>query len=141
MKTKKISGESAETSGSYLNKMDLKYFRKLLKTKRAEALRELTRLEEYTENLAEADDADFSSLTHHESDVASDMEQAELNYQLMERAKKYIGEIDEALDRIEKGTYGICLATGKPISKKRLEASPHTRYSIEAKRSGLVPDD
>ncbi|WP_350356645.1 TraR/DksA family transcriptional regulator [Fodinibius salicampi] len=47
-----------------------------------------------------------------------------------------INRLNEALQRIEDGTYGICKATGKPISKGRLEAVPHTRYSIEAKKQG-----
>jgi RNA polymerase-binding transcription factor DksA len=60
---------------------------------------------------------------------------------LLERTKKYIEQINEALARIENGTYGICLATGKPISKGRLEAVPHTRYSVAAKKKGLAADE
>jgi RNA polymerase-binding protein DksA len=40
-------------------------------------------------------------------------------------------EIDAALDRIEKGTYGICEGSGKPIPKKRLEVFPWARYCVE----------
>jgi RNA polymerase-binding transcription factor DksA len=39
--------------------------------------------------------------------------------------------------RIKKGTYGICVATGEPIEKGRLEIVPHTNYSVEAKLKGL----
>jgi RNA polymerase-binding transcription factor DksA len=63
-----------------------------------------------------------------------------MNYQLIERLREYILHINEALERIEKKTYGICLATGKPIARGRLEAVPHTRYSIEAKNKGLAED-
>jgi len=61
-------------------------------------------------------------------------------YLQIERTREYIQHINEALERIEDKTYGICQATGKPISKGRLEAVPHTRYSIEAKNQGLVKD-
>ncbi len=40
-------------------------------------------------------------------------------------------EIDEAMERIENGTYGICLGTGKRIKKRRLLAIPWAKYSIE----------
>jgi hypothetical protein len=41
-------------------------------------------------------------------------------------------EIEEALKRIEKGTYGTCELTGKSIPKARLEAIPWTRFTVEA---------
>jgi RNA polymerase-binding transcription factor DksA len=40
-------------------------------------------------------------------------------------------DIDEAMERIMDGTYGICLGTGKPIKKRRLTAIPWAKYSIE----------
>ncbi len=43
-------------------------------------------------------------------------------------------EIDQAIDRIRNGTYGICEMTGKPIEPGRLEAIPWTRFSLEAER-------
>jgi RNA polymerase-binding transcription factor DksA len=41
-------------------------------------------------------------------------------------------EIEEALKRIEKDTYGVCELTGKPIPRQRLEAIPWTRFTVEA---------
>ena len=43
-------------------------------------------------------------------------------------------EIEDAIKRIQKGTYGICEITGKPIKKARLAAVPFTRYSLEGQR-------
>ncbi|HKK45217.1 MAG TPA: TraR/DksA C4-type zinc finger protein [Balneolaceae bacterium] len=122
------------------NGNELKHFKSLLLKNRAEAQDKLDKLWKAQENLEEADDADYSSLTHHLGDVASDVQEEEMNYQLIERLREYISHINEALERIENKTYGICLATGKPISKRRLETVPHTRYSIEAKTQGLVED-
>ena len=45
--------------------------------------------------------------------------------------RETLREIDEALERIKDGTYGICLGTGEPINKRRLMAIPWAKYSIE----------
>jgi DnaK suppressor protein len=108
--------------------------------KRAAAREQMEIVENSIANLNEADDADYSSITHHLGDVGSDVEGEEMNYQLLERLNKYLREIEDALERLENGTYGICMATGKAISKERLEAVPHTRYSIEAKQQGKIED-
>lgn len=115
----------------HLKKSELNHFRQLLIKKRQQALQQIDQLTDNIANLDEADDADFSSISHHPGDVGSDTEEQELNYQLRERATTFIKQIDAALERIENGTYGICQATGKPISRQRLEIVPHTRYSIE----------
>lgn len=120
---------------------ELQHFKQLLLKNRAEAQEKLDKIRSAQSNLEEANDADYSSLTHHMGDVASDEQEAEMNYVQIERTREYINHINDALQRIEKGTYGICQATGKPIAKGRLEAVPHTRYSIEAKQQGLVKDD
>jgi RNA polymerase-binding transcription factor DksA len=49
----------------------------------------------------------------------------------MEGERSILRDIDAALDRIRDGTFGTCLATGKPIGKTRLKAQPWTRYCYE----------
>jgi len=49
----------------------------------------------------------------------------------MDSERKLVKEIDEALDRIENGTYAICEGNGKPIPKARLEAIPWAKYCVE----------
>ena len=49
-----------------------------------------------------------------------------------DRARKLISKIDDALARIENGTYGFCEETGDPIGLERLEARPVATLSIEA---------
>ena len=61
----------------------------------------------------------------------------------MNSERKLLIEIDNALQRIEKQTYGICESTGKPITKARLEAQPWARYCVEYARmleQGLVTE-
>ena len=74
------------------------------------------------ESLAEPDMADRASL---ETDRA-------LELRTRDRQRKLIAKIDEALDRIEDGSYGYCEETNEPISLRRLEARPIATLSLEA---------
>ncbi len=65
-------------------------------------------------------------------DGADTAEKESLN-QLAARLQKFIQQLEFAKIRIKNGTYGVCVDTGKLISKERLRAVPHTRHSIEAK--------
>lgn len=129
--------ETTTTIKSPFDEQTLQYFKELLLEKRREAEEQEEKIENNISNLNEADDADQSSIAHHMGDFGSDIEEKQMNYQLLERTRKFINRLSEALQRIEDGSYGICKATGKPISKGRLEAVPHTRYSIEAKKQGM----
>jgi RNA polymerase-binding transcription factor DksA len=57
----------------------------------------------------------------------------EENSRLAARQQKFITNLENALIRIKNGTYGICRATGKLISKERLRSVPHATLSIDAK--------
>lgn len=121
---------------SPFDEQTLQYFRQLLKEKRKDAEFELELLKDSITETKEAEAGDFSSL----DDGGTGPAQEQMNYNLLERSRIYIQQLDDALERIENGTYGICQATGLPISQDRLEAVPHTRYSREAKDRGLAED-
>jgi DnaK suppressor protein len=108
----------------FMNPMQLEYFRQKLLRWRIELLQEsnetLQHLQE--ESLSEPDIADRASL---ETDRA-------LELRTRDRERKLISKIDEALKRIEDGTYGYCEETAEPISLRRLEARPIATLSIEA---------
>jgi DnaK suppressor protein len=55
----------------------------------------------------------------------------EIEYRLSERESQFIADIDQALLRIEEGTYGTCVRCGKDIPERRLEALPTARYDAE----------
>jgi DnaK suppressor protein len=109
---------------TFMNPMQQEYFRQKLLAWKAELLKEsnetLNHLQE--ESLSEPDIADRASL---ETDRA-------LELRTRDRERKLISKIDEALLRIEDGTYGYCEETGEPIGIKRLEARPIATLSIEA---------
>lgn len=65
-------------------------------------------------------------------DHASEDRQRELALTLSNRERQKLVLIDEALKRIDEGTYGICEVTGEKIGEERLRAMPFTRLSIEA---------
>ena len=67
-----------------------------------------------------------------EIDRASLEADKSLDLRTKDRARKLISKIDEALDRIEDGSYGYCEETGEPIGLDRLEARPIATLSIEA---------
>lgn len=64
-------------------------------------------------------------------DAGADNYEVENTLGMMDSEWKIVREIDQALDRIHNGTYGICLGNGKFIPKARLEAIPWTKYCVE----------
>lgn len=111
-----------------LTKRDLEKFRQLLLEKRVELVGDVESLQSDARN----DDASISY--EHMADVGSDSYEQEFTLGLVESERKLLGEIDEALDRISKGTFGVCIESGEPISKARLEAKPWAKYTIEVAR-------
>jgi RNA polymerase-binding transcription factor DksA len=73
---------------------------------------------------------DLSSMPIHMADMGSDSFELENTLGLMDSERRILREIEDALDRIERGTYGICEGGGEFISKARLEAIPWARYCV-----------
>ncbi len=108
----------------FMNARQVEYFRQKLLRWRADLIRDadgtLASLSEG--GILEADITDRASV---ETDRA-------LELRTRDRARKLINKIDQALQRIETGTYGYCEDTGEPIGLRRLEARPIATMSIEA---------
>ena len=66
------------------------------------------------------------------SDQGTDTFDREMELNMMGSEQEVLFEIDAALRRIEKGTYGICELTGQPINVERLQALPYVRYTVRA---------
>jgi RNA polymerase-binding protein DksA len=79
----------------------------------------------------QTDKGDVSGHAMHMADVATDMYDREFNLSLASNDRELLQKIDSALDRIEKGTYGFCLKSGKRISEQRLRAIPYAEYCLE----------
>ena len=113
------------------SKEELAEFEELLNNKLNRAKGELDHLMKSIKRSAGGGDDNFNRVRTLE-DGADVLEKEQLN-QLAARTQKYIGQLESALVRIKNGTYGVCVDTGKLISKDRLKAVPHTQHSIEAK--------
>lgn len=111
---------------------ELKEFEEIILKKLAMAKEELTMLKE---TLSKKNDSgtDFTAATSKLLEDGGDTLERENMSQLAARQQKFIINLENALIRIKNGTYGVCVDTGKLISKERLRAVPHTMHSIEAK--------
>jgi RNA polymerase-binding transcription factor DksA len=78
---------------------------------------------------------DLSSVPFHPADAGSDNFEQEFTLGLMGNEQNLLREIEDALSRITKGTYGVCVATLKPITKARLQAKPWAKHCIEYART------
>jgi DnaK suppressor protein len=111
----------------FMNERQLEYFRQKLQGWKEDILKEsnqtLTNLQAETENHPDLVDRASS-----ETDRA-------LELRTRDRQRKLISKIDEALRRIEEGTYGYCEETGEPIGLARLDARPTAVLSVEAQEA------
>jgi DnaK suppressor protein len=101
-----------------------KYYRNLLD------LRE--RLLHQMSGLAKESAEEMASYSLHMADSGTDNFDRDFALSLLSADQDAIYEIEEALKRIEKGTYGVCELTGKHIPKARLDAIPWTRFTVDA---------
>ena len=126
----------AKPRKSHLRAADVKHFKQMLLEKRREILRNVSEIEEETLKKSRLDaSGDLSSMPIHMADLGSDNYEQEFVLGLMDSERKLLQEIDDALQRIEEGAYGICEGTDKPIPKARLKAQPWARYCVEYARS------
>jgi RNA polymerase-binding protein DksA len=115
-----------------LSSKELEHFRGLLLDKRRELVGDMSHMER--EALRSASGTNLSNLPMHMADMGTDNYEQEFTLGLVEKERVLLREINQALAKIQDGTYGICEGTGKPISKVRLEAQPWARFSIEYAR-------
>ena len=109
---------------AFMNERQLEYFKQKLNAWREDILREsretLSHLQKETENHPDV------------ADRASSETDRSLELHTRDRQRKLISKIDEAIRRIDEGSYGYCEETGEPINLARLEARPIATLSLEA---------
>jgi RNA polymerase-binding protein DksA len=134
-----------------LDKKDLERFKVFITEKYTALVEELRYREKASimENQRETG-SELSSYANHPAEAASDYANLTMNLNLAERDSKYLVQLEDALDRIEKGVFGICSICKKVIPMVRLEVVPTTTKCIECKndakkreqkevKTGLVP--
>jgi DnaK suppressor protein len=108
----------------YMSKEQLDHFRRILGIWKQDLMQEVDRTMLHMKDEA----ANFPD----PNDRATQESEFSLELRTRDRERKLIRKIDEALKRIEDGSYGYCLETGEPIGVKRLEARPVATLSVEA---------
>ena len=111
---------------------ELKEFEQIILEKLEDSRSELTYLRETLSKKNDSGTDKTSGNSKVMEDGAETAEKENMN-QLAVRLQKFIGSLEKALMRIKNGTYGVCVESGKLISKERLRLVPHTQHSIEAK--------
>jgi DnaK suppressor protein len=115
---------------SGLTRQEKDQYRKSLLEKRAEILGDVASLKD----AALSSGGNLSNMPLHMADVGSDQFEQESMLGLVESERRLLREINEALVRLHDGTYGVCIESGKPIGKPRLDATPWAKYTIEVVR-------
>jgi len=111
---------------------ELKEFEQIILEKLEDSRSELTYLRETLSKKNDSGTDKTSGNSKVMEDGAETAEKENMN-QLAVRLQKFVGSLEKALMRIKNGTYGVCVESGKLISKERLRLVPHTQHSIEAK--------
>jgi DnaK suppressor protein len=131
----KIAAAPAATGGrKRLNKDELKFFENLLNEKKETLLQEQSYLEDNALRLNSKEGAgDLSSHAYHLADHATETQDREQAFHLASREGKFLYYIEEALDRVRAGTFGICKKCGVLIPHARLVAVPTAKMCINCK--------
>lgn len=130
---RKVVREEDETPiiKSILSSKDLEMHRGLLLRLRDRIVDEISFLANDSLNRSQKDSSgDLSSHSFHMADQGTDNFDREFAANLLSSEQDVLYEIDEALRRIDQGTYGICEMSGKPIEKERLKFLPFARYCV-----------
>ena len=117
-------------ANSRLSKKEMDHFHQLLPEKRQTLTGDMTGM--HAEALRNSHEAsgDLSTMPVHMADVGTDNYEQEFTLGLLESERLLLRKIDDALDRMARGAYGICLGTGESICKPRLRAKPWAKYTI-----------
>ena len=113
--------------------MNTNEFRERLVQERARVANAISYLHEDNSRSLE-DEAEEETFDQHPADAASITLGREIDTTLEENSEQVLRAIDDALARIEAGTYGTCGRCGSPISEARLEAMPYANKCIDCKR-------
>lgn len=114
-----------------LKKKDLDLYLKELLEKRAEIIGNVKGME--TERNASL--GDIAHMPLHMADVGSDNFEQEFTLGLMESERERLRDIEEAILRMREGYYGVCVESGRPIQRMRLEFAPWAKYCIDVARA------
>lgn len=114
-----------------MDKRTREKYKKLLLMEREKITGEISRLSEDTLSNSQRDSSgDLSGYSLHMADVGTDTFQRDLQLGLVSKEQEILYKVDEALQRIENGTYGKCESCGEPVKESRLKAVPFAKLCV-----------
>lgn len=115
-----------------MKKVETKVYKELLLKLRARLRGDVTAMANAALNKTRSESSgDLSSMPIHMADVGTDNFEQEFTLSLMETEESVLQQIESALERIEEGTYGVCLDCEGKIPKARLNAIPFTPLCVK----------
>lgn len=114
------------------NKKDLAEFKRIILKRKEEITEGIKHISEDTLHKSQKEAAgDISGYTYHMADVATDTYDREFSLGLASNERKILYELDDAIKKIEDGTFGICEDCKRLITKTRLKAVPSARLCVK----------
>jgi len=111
------------------------FYRKLLIVKRDEIMGDISHISEETLKKSQKDaSGDISGYTFHMADVATDSYDREFSLGLASKERGVLLEINNALQKIQEGNFGLCESCKRPISKVRLKAVPYATLCLKCQQ-------
>ena len=122
-----VKGQSDHKKGSdKLDKRTVERFKKLLLKEREEIMGDVKQIYESSQEVGQDGIQDIG-------DEAANVYNKQILLTLNENERMRLKEVDESLDRIKSGMYGVCEECGEPIGLKRLEVKPVAKYCVPCK--------
>jgi len=116
-----------------MTKQELLKYKKLLMRVREGVAGDISHIAKENLKSQKESSGDLSGYSLHMADMASDSYDRELSLNIAGEVQEIVYEIDDALKRIEEGSFGKCISCGKKIPQKRLNAVPYAKYCIQCK--------
>jgi DnaK suppressor protein len=136
LKVPKIKAKPAVTKPPVrkgYSRPDLDHFKKIILEKRKEILEELESLKSSMMDVTTGEYVTENSTYSLHMEQGTDAMEREKTFLFASREGKFLNYLDDALKRIENGTYGFCTECGTLIDKARLEAVPHAQQCVKCK--------
>jgi len=116
-----------------MNKQELLKYKKLLIKVREGVAGDISHIAKENLKSQKESSGDLSGYSLHMADMASDSYDRELSLNIAGEVQEIVYEIDDALKRMEEGSFGKCISCDKKIPQKRLNAVPYAKYCIQCK--------
>ncbi|MFY9402887.1 MAG: TraR/DksA C4-type zinc finger protein [Candidatus Omnitrophota bacterium] len=118
-----------------LTKKELLVYKKVILKRKEEIIDGIQRISEDTLKKSQKEaSGDISGYSYHMADVATDNYDREFSLGLASNDRKALYELEDALKRVEEGTYGICQECKNLIAKARLKAVPQARFCVKCQQ-------